>query len=276
MSRYEDASVLRAARRGDRRARERIVGNRLWMVRLLASRYRNLGLPLEDLVQEGSLGLLDALDHYDPRRGPDFDAYVRFRVRRAIRNALTEQSRLVRLPKQIVERRRAIERAEARFVASHCRRPTDLELAVATGLPAALVAEARNVAATPISLDQPVLPDGSTLETLVVDSTAADPELEVIETEEAIRVDDAVQHLPTRQREIVSRHFGLGRPSEQIPQLAADLHLSQQRTRTIERAALSHLRDELDDVRAPSTRLPASHEPVSPRLPRRSAAARRA
>ena len=110
--------LLRGARRGDRGARERLVISHLGLVRSVASRYRDLGLPFDDLVQEGSLGLLDAIDHYDPCRGPEFDSYARFRVRRAIRNALTDQARLIRLPKQVVERRRAIDRAEAKLTAA--------------------------------------------------------------------------------------------------------------------------------------------------------------
>ena len=92
--------LLRAARRGDRGARARVVDCHLPLVRALAARYRDFGLPLDDLVQEGVIGLLDAIDHYDPSRGPAFEPYARFRVRRAIRNALTEQARLFRLPKQ--------------------------------------------------------------------------------------------------------------------------------------------------------------------------------
>src|SRR5204863_9970440 len=100
-------TLLAAARRGDRLSRERLIGEYLPVVRAIASRYRDLGVPLDDLVQEGSLGVLEAISRFDTRRSDDFESYARFRIRRAIRNALTEQSRLIRLPKQVVERRRA-------------------------------------------------------------------------------------------------------------------------------------------------------------------------
>ena len=128
-------SLLRAAQAGDRGAREQLVTSSLGLVRSVASRYRDLGLPFDDLVQEGALGLLDAIDHYDPDRGACFETYSRFRIRRAIRNALTEKSRLIRLPKQVVERRRAIERAEARLTAAAGRTATTAEIAALTGLP---------------------------------------------------------------------------------------------------------------------------------------------
>jgi RNA polymerase primary sigma factor len=246
MTRPEDARLLRAAKRGDQRARERIVARHLGAVRAIAARYRDLGLPVEDLVQEGSLGLLDAIDHYDARRGADFEKYARFRVRRAIRNALTAQSRVIRLPKQIVERRRAIERVEAGLIGATGRVPTPAELAVATGLSPKAVVETRTIASNLVSLDQPVLPDGSTLETVVADASARDPEVETVDHERARLVDDAVAHLPARQREIVSRHFGVGRDAEQIADVAAALHVSQQRARAIERDALYSLREQLD------------------------------
>ena len=243
--------LFEAARRGDRRARERLVAEHLAIVRSIALRYRNLGLSVDDLVQEGSLGLLEAIDRYEPERSPDFDSYARFRIRRAIRNALTDQSRLIRLPKQIVERRRAIERAEANIKTATGRTPTTAELATATGLSPAAVVSARTIGTTPVSLDQPVLEDGSTLETLVSDTTARSPEDETVEHEQARAVDDAVDSLPGRQRIIVSRHFGLGCEPEQIAEVAAELHVSQQRARAIERDALYALREQLEPAVTP-------------------------
>jgi RNA polymerase sigma factor (sigma-70 family) len=255
MMQAEDARLLRAARRGDRGARARIVAAHLDVLRALASRYRDLGLPVDDLVQEGSIGLLDAIDHYDPRRAPDFETYARFRIRRAIRNALTEQSRIIRLPKQVVERRRAIDRAEADLTGAKGHLPTPAELAAATGLSPSAVIATRNLPSNLLSLDQPLLADGSTLESVVADAAARDPELEAVDREEADLVDDAVIHLPDRQREIVTRHFGLGRDAEQIAEVAATLHVSQQRARAIERDALYSLRERLDPlVTRPGTR----------------------
>jgi RNA polymerase primary sigma factor len=246
MSTAEDATVLEAARRGDRRARERLVAEHLGVVRSVASRYRNLGLPFDDLVQEGSLGLLEAIDHYDPARSADFETYARFRARRAIRNALTDKSRLIRLPKQVVELRRAIERTEARLAAAQGRLPTVQEVAAALGLEQTTVLETRDVSGPPVSLDYTMLPDGSPLEAMVADQAAPDPELETVEHEQTDRVDAALDALPERQREIVTRHFGVHRAPEEIADVASALHLSQQRTRAIERDALYALRDRLE------------------------------
>lgn len=254
-SRPENAQLVEAARRGDRRSRECLVADQLPAVRSIAFRYRNLGLPIEDLVQEGSLGLLEAIAHYQPDRGADFESYARFRIRRAIRNALTEKSRLIRLPKQIVERRRTIERAEAGLRGANGHTPTPDELAAATGLSPTAVIASRGVETAPISLDQAVFEDGSTLEAFVADASARDPEAEAVEQERAQEIDHAVAALPPRQRDIVSRHFGFGCDAEQIADVAAFLHVSQQRARAIERDALYALRDRLDPVVTPrSTR----------------------
>lgn len=251
----DQAELIGAAQRGNRRARESLVAASLPTIRSIALRYRGLGLPVEDLVQEGSVGLLEAIDGFDAGRGAEFEAYARFRVRRAIRNALTEQSRLIRLPKQIVERRRAIDRAEAGLRSATGRIPTLTEIAAATGLAVEAVSQARSIGTPPVSLDQPVLDDGSTLEGLVVDRSAPDPEAETVEHERVRKVDDAVDALAPRQREIVSRHFGLGRDPEQIAAVAAALHVSQQRVRAIERDALYALRDQLEpELIPPPTR----------------------
>jgi RNA polymerase primary sigma factor len=240
--------LLRAARRGDRGARERLIVCHLGLVRGIASRYRDLGMPFDDLVQEGSLGLLDAIDRYDPSHQTGFDTFARFRVRRAIRNALTDQARLVRLPKQVVERRRLLDRAEARLTAAKGRAPTPMELAAATALSLDAVLEARTAAITPMSLDEPAAPDGSPLAGLVADALASDPEREALAADEAERVRNAVARLSPRQRQIVSRHFGLDGGEVDVATVAAGLHLSERRTRTIEHDALHQLADELEPV----------------------------
>jgi RNA polymerase primary sigma factor len=244
--------LLRAAQRGDRAARDQLVTSGLGLVRSVASHYRDLGLPLDDLVQEGAIGLLDAIDHYDPGRGASFETYARFRVRRAIRNALTDKARLIRLPKQVVERRRAIERAEARLAATAAgRQPTPAEIADATGLPVGSVLEARTASMATVSLDEPVLPEGSPLSGLVADPRAADPELIALERERTRQLTAAVADLSDRQRRIVSCRWGLSEPPVSNGALAARLELSPRRTQTIGRDALYELRKALDPARSP-------------------------
>lgn len=241
-----EAKLLRAARRGDRGARDRLVVAHLGLVREVAARYRGAGLPFDDLVQEGSLGLLEAIDRYDPYRGAEFASFARFRVRRAIRNALTEQARLIRLPKHVVERRRIVARAEERLAAGGSRTPTDAELAAATGLSETAVREARGAASPPASLDEAATVGGPPLETLVADAFARDPEREALASERVRLVREAARRLPPRQRHVVARRFGLGGAPAEVAAVAVDLHLSERRTRTIEHDALHELREALE------------------------------
>jgi RNA polymerase primary sigma factor len=241
-----ERQLLRAAKRGDAAARRRIVASKLRLVRAIASRYRGMGVPLDDLVQEGTVGLVEAIDRYDPRRG-DFDTFARFRIRRAIRNALTDQARLVRLPKQVVERRRIVARVDQRLTRPpNGDRPAVTEVVTETGLPAAAVREARQAPPVTLSLDEPVLADGTAREGAIADLSAPDPLDQTVEHERAQLVHAAVDRLGKRQRWVVTRHYGLDRPQASITEIASELHLSPQRTRAIENDALCELRAALE------------------------------
>ena len=241
--------LLRAARRGDRGAQDRLVRRHLPLIRSLARRYRGYGLPFEDLVQEGALGLLEAIDRYEPARGPDFVAFARFRIRRAMRTALTDQARLIRLPKQIVERRRALDRTEARLEAAGTR-PTLAELAAATGLSLEAAVEARAATQAPLSLDAPVLPDGSALEALVADPVVEDPQAKTLAREGRACLRSALARLPSRQRRVVEARWGVGGTAS-AAEVARELGLSSRRAQALGQEALYTLRDELEPVLRP-------------------------
>ena len=210
--------LLRAAQRGDPYSREMLVASHLGLVRSVASRYRDLGLPFDDLVQEGSLGLLDAIEQYDRSHRSSFESYAGFRVRRAIRNALTDQARLIRLPKQMVERRRAIARAEARLAAEASGRPpTPAELAVDTGLTVAAVVDARSAG---------------------------------IEHDETEQLRAALERLPERQRRTLSLRWGIGGVPMSNAEVATELEVSPHRAQAIGRDALYELRAALNPTKA--------------------------
>ena len=236
--------LARAAVHGEPRAREQLVAEYLPAIRAIAYRYRDLGIPLDDLVQEGSLGLMDSIERFDRHRSDDFGVYARWRIRRAILNALTEQARLVRLPKRIVEHRRALSHLDEEGIKSNGHAVSTEDLAAASGLSIAEVADARNVPFAAVSMDSEV-GDGSTLASMLPDAAARDPAEDAAERELALLVDGAVDHLPARQRDVVSRHFGIGGSPESLVAIGNELHISAQRARAIERAAFSRLADEL-------------------------------
>lgn len=232
------------ARRGDRDARTALVGEHMGLVKSIALRYRDLGLPVDDLVQEGSIGLLAAIDEYDSSRGASFSTYAFWRIRAAVTHALTAHGQLVRAPRPVLERRRRVAQARASIVAAG-HEPDVAELAVATALPAAEVREAlapSHVA----SLDQP-LADGTPLgESLAASSTS--PEAQLVSRERARALRGAVEHLRGRKQTIVARHFGIGGEPETLGAIAHDLHLSPERTRVLKDEALREL---ALDVNAP-------------------------
>ena len=267
-------SLVRAAQSGDHTARERLVASTLGLVRSIASHYRDLGLPLDDLVQEGALGLLDAIDRFDPDRGASFETYSRFRIRKAIQNALTDKGRLIRLPKQVVERRRAIERAEMKLTAAAAgRAPATAEIAAATGLSVAAVRAARSAELAPVSLDAPVLPDGSPLTGVIADPHAADPEIITLDQERTRQLTVALAGLSERQRQVVRCRWGIGETAISNGVLATKLELSPRRTQTIGRDALYELRKTLDPGRARTqSKAVRAGANVTARSPRRRAA----
>ena len=134
------------ARRGDQLARTKLVEEHMGLVRSVAFRYRDLGLPVEDLVQEGAVGLLTAIEDYDAARGASFSTYAFWRVRAAVTHALTAHGQLVRAPRPVLERRRQVAQTRQRL-ATTGREPTPNQLAAAAGLPLSAIVEALRPAA---------------------------------------------------------------------------------------------------------------------------------
>lgn len=237
--------LLRAAQRGDRRARAGLVDAHLPLVRAIAAGYRDCGLPFDDLAQEGAIGLLDAIDRFDLRRGSTFDAFARFRIRRAIRDALSDQSRLIRLPRHIVEHRRAIERAEARLLAAGAE-PTSEAIAVATGLSEAAVRAARGAPFASCTVAESLACNGAFDAGAPPDGSSDDPVTAVLEHERAAGLGRALTHLPNRQRAIVVAHWGLdGGAPQNLSELARHLQLSPRRVQTLVQDAMATLQDDL-------------------------------
>lgn len=236
--------LLRAAQRGDAGARAKLVTANAGLVRSIAAHYAGSGLPFEDLVQEGSIGLLEAVGRFDFCRDVPFEAFAAFHIRRAVRNALTERARLIRLPKGIVQRRRALALVDAEFVAAHGRPAEDAELAELTGIAVADVASAREAPAATLSLDGAASPGAAPLADVVA-GNAVDPEDAVIRRDEARTIRDAVHALPPRERIVVTRRWGLDGPALSTATIAGDLGVSPQRANRVATDALYHLRDAL-------------------------------
>jgi RNA polymerase primary sigma factor len=225
------------------RAQEGMITANLRLVVSVARRYRGLGVPLLDLVQEGNLGLMRAAERFDPNRGVKFSTYATWWIRQGVSRAVADQSRLVRFPSHVHEELVRMRRAFSTLTSAGHEQPTDAELAEAAGLEIARVRQLRALPEAPLSLDLPLGEDGDTsLGDLISDNAGA--------------LDDAVadsllgghlalvlQHLAPRDQQLVRLRFGLldGRPRT-LEQVAQHLGITRERARQIERRCLAVLR----------------------------------
>jgi RNA polymerase primary sigma factor len=264
----EERRLARAAQAGDRAARRTLIESNLRLVATIAKEFRGLGVPAEDLFQEGAFGLTQAVERYDSRRETRFATYARWWIRRAIINALTEQARTIRVPQYLVARQIMLRRAATALNGRLRRTPTATELATETGMTVDEVSAIFSIAATTGSLNERIGFDdsGGGVERLdlVADPRAPDPAIaaEIDDRHDAVAV--ALSHLPRREREVVVRRFGVDRlRTETLEEIAADFGLTRERVRQIQEHALRALAVELP----PET--PALHRLERGTAPRR-------
>ncbi len=226
-------------------ARARLINCNLRLVVSIARRYQGHGLSLLDLIQEGSLGLMRAVDKFDPRRGFKFSTYATYWIRQSVGRAIADQSRTVRLPVHLGERLARLSRVRQQLAQRLDREPTPEEVAQELGLSLDQVARAEQAALTPASLDEPHTEDGSgSLAEIVSDPLQLSPLEEV--SHDLLRDDlcEALSHLNSRERSILQLRYGLGGATAMtLEQIGRQLSLTRERVRQLESEALKKLRD---------------------------------
>ncbi|MEX2147381.1 MAG: sigma-70 family RNA polymerase sigma factor [Candidatus Rokuibacteriota bacterium] len=245
LGREEEAELARRVRQGDEAAKARMVESNLRLVVQIARRYRNRGLPLLDLIEEGNLGLLHAVDKFDPDRGTRFSTYATWWIRQAVTRALANQARIIRLPVHVEALLGRYVREQQRLTQALGRPPTPEELASALKSTVAEIEELEEIRQQPVSLDAPVAEGESTttLGDLIADR-AADP----AETLSALlrrRADlvSVLDDLAANERTVLRHRFGLeGEAPQTLEAIGARLGLSRERVRQIEGAGLRKLR----------------------------------
>jgi RNA polymerase primary sigma factor len=248
----EEIALAKRIERGDLEAKERMINSNLRLVVSQARRYQGHGLPMEDLVQEGMLGLIRAVEKFDWRRGFKFSTYGTLWIRQAIQRGLQNHGRTIRVPVHVAQRQVKVRKIESELSTKLAREPTDDEVAAAAGLDVDEVAELRELSRGLASLDQPVGEDGETAFGDLLASDRPEPDEEIAEIDRDRRVNDVVGRLPEAERNVIRLRFGLtGEEPRTLRQTGSELGISAERARELEERGLRRLARsvELEDLR---------------------------
>jgi RNA polymerase primary sigma factor len=238
----EEIRLAKRIERGDLAAKQEMIERNLRLVYWLAQRYRGRGALYDDLVQEGTVGLVHAVEKFDHRRGLKLSTYAIWWIRRSLANAVGD-ARTIRIPSSASDRLAAIHRAEHELERLAPGSPSAEAIAERTGFSIRRVQALREAAFVTASLDEPVGEDGSPLGDLIADSQAADPWQHTEERETHRQAWAMLGTLPARHREVLLRRYGLGgEEPETHAEIGARLGVGEERSRQLEREALHRLR----------------------------------
>ena len=238
----QEIELTKRVERGDLEAKNTMINANLRLVVSQARRYQGLGLPLEDLVQEGMLGLIRAVEKFDWRRGFKFSTYGTLWIRQAIQRGLQNSGRTIRIPVHVAQRQVKVRKVEAQLSAALSREPTDEEIAAVAELPIEQVVEIRELSRSLSSLDQPVGEDEEGALGDILPSDRPDPFDEVSDGMREQQVAEIVARLPEPERKVIELRFGLsGDAPRTVRQTGTELGISSARASELEDQALRRL-----------------------------------
>ncbi|HDM90700.1 MAG: RNA polymerase subunit sigma, partial [Candidatus Hydrothermota bacterium] len=246
----EEEELIRKAKQGDREATEKLIYAHLKFVVNMAKRYQGYGVPLADLINEGNIGLLRALQRFDPKRRVRFLSYAIWWVRQAIMKALNEQSRLIKVSSERRAKLKKIRQKEIDLLQEMGEEPTFEEIAKELGLNPEEVKKAYKLVTTEISLDAPIYPDNEkrTLLDILDQDALPSPEEAYEKNEQTTKLKEMLETLSPRDRKILSLYFGLddGKPKT-LEEIGKRMGISRERVRQLKERALKTLREKFGD-----------------------------
>jgi RNA polymerase primary sigma factor len=245
----EEITLAKRIRRGDKKAREQMITANLRLVVKIARDYEGLGLPLLDLINEGNIGLMKGVERFDPSKGAKLSTYASLWIKQAIRRALSNQSKTIRLPVHVFDKMTHIRRAEVKLRETLDREPTDEEVADNLGLNTRRIRQYREASRAPVSLDSPISEDNSTsISDHVADASAAAPFDEIVKHNDNELMREVLATLDARESRILSMRFGLdnGRPKT-LEEVGERLGVTRERIRQIQEQALQKMRVKIEN-----------------------------
>ncbi len=246
----EEIELAARIKKGDAKAREHMIKANLRLVVKIARDYEGIGLPLLDLISEGNIGLMKAVEKFDPAKGGKLSTYGSWWIKQSIKRALANQSKTIRLPVHLVDKIAKMRRVAVRLQEELGHDPSDEELAAELGMTASRVSQMRIAAIRPTSLDAPVGEDGSTnFSDLVEDEHASNPYHELEDKTVVNMLQGMVKHLNEREAAILSYRFGLdGGQERTLEEVGDKFNVTRERVRQIQNLALSKLRKMIEKV----------------------------
>jgi len=251
----EEIDLAAKIKKGDKKAREQMIKANLRLVVKIARDYEGIGLPLLDLISEGNIGLMKAVERFDPAKGGKLSTYGSWWIKQSIKRALANQSKTIRLPVHLVDKISKMRRTAMRLQEELGREPTDDELGEELGITASRVAQMRMAATRPASHDAPIGDEDSNNFAEVVQDESADTPYEQLEEKTVTRMlQEMVKTLDPREATILRARFGLdGGPQKTLEEVGQKFGVTRERVRQIQNIALKKLRKMIEKMETTKT-----------------------